>query len=441
MKFTSSFFPFLFLFSLNINAQKELLQSGPMLGYTDMMETMLWVQTTEAALVQIAYSEKDTTDEKKYTDGIHTHKKDGFTAHLLADEVEPGKVYEYELYINKKKVKLNYPTEFQTQKLWQWRTDPPDFKMALGSCFFVSEKKYDRPGKPYGGDYHIFKSIHKMRPDVMLWLGDNTYLREVDWYTRTGFLHRYTHTRSLAELQPLLASTHHYAIWDDHDFGPNDSDRSFVHKGLAKEIFKSFWANPSYGLEGKEGITTMFKFADMDFFMLDNRTFRNPNWRKSGEQVLLGKDQMEWLIDALVASRAPFKFVCIGGQVLNTRKKYESYINLCPDERTYMLDRINEEGIKNVIFLTGDVHHAEMSKMELPNGSMVYDLTVSPLTSGVYKGSTENLLLEEGSMVNERNFGMLEFTGPRTERVLTIRIFNSNGEEKWTKEIPSEKRK
>lgn len=39
-----------------------------------------------------------------------------------------------------------------------------------------------------------------------------------------------THSRSVAELQPFLASTHHYAIWDDHDYGPNDSDRGFYNK-------------------------------------------------------------------------------------------------------------------------------------------------------------------------------------------------------------------
>ncbi len=441
MKHTRHFFV-LFILSLCITqgtAQKSLLQSGPMLGYTDMLESMIWVQTKSAAKVQIAYWEKDTVSEKKFTDVYLTNKKEGYTAHLVADQVEPGKVYEYQLLINGLPIKFNYPTTFQTQTLWQWRSNPPPFKVALGSCFYVNEKKYDRPGNPYGGDYHILNVIHEQQPDVMLWLGDNTYLREVDWYTRTGFIHRYTHTRSLPELQPLLASTHHYATWDDHDYGPNDSDGSYVYKDLAKEVFQLFWGNPTYGLPGKEGITTAFKFADMDFFLLDNRTFRNPNKRTSGKQVLLGGGQMEWLIDALVASQAPFKFVCIGGQVLSTKKKHESYANLCPEERTYLLKRISEEGIKNVVFLTGDVHHTEMSKLELSSGSTVYDLTVSPLTAGIYKSDGENSLVVDGTIVNERNFGILEFSGPRTERIMTISIFNSDGEEKWRREIAAEK--
>lgn len=443
MKLTHQLFLLIIIVFWNTqsSAQKSLLQSGPMLGYTDMLETMLWVQTTSAAKVQIAYWDKEVNpvSEKKFTDIYSTNKKEGYTAHLVADQVEPGKVYAYQLFINDKPIDLDYPTEFQTQPLWQWRNDPPPFKMAIGSCFYVNETKYDRPGKPYGGDYQIFEALHAQRPDAMLWLGDNTYLREVDWYTRTGFIHRYTHTRSLPELQPLLASTHHYAIWDDHDYGPNDSDRSFVHKALSKEVFKLFWGNPTYGLPGKEGITTSFKFVDMDFFLVDNRTFRNPNQRTSGEQVLIGKDQMEWLIDALVASSAPFKFIAIGGQVLNPSAKHERYVNLCPEERTYLLKRIGEEGIKNVVFLTGDVHHTELSKLETSNGSAIYDLTVSPLTSGVYEADGENRLVVEGTIVNERNFGILEFSGPRTARVMTISVFNSNGEEQWRKEIAAEK--
>ena len=111
-----------------------------------------------------------------------------------------------------------YKLRFQTLKLWQHREEPPPFRVALGSCAFVNEAPYDRPGRGYGNDYEIFMSINDRRPDIMLWLGDNTYLREPDWNTRTGVLNRYTHTRSLPQMQPLLAASHNYAIWDDHDF-------------------------------------------------------------------------------------------------------------------------------------------------------------------------------------------------------------------------------
>jgi alkaline phosphatase D len=419
-------------------AQKSLLQSGPMLGYSDMLETLLWVQTNAKAKVQIVYWQKGAPAQKFQTEAKTTNKEEAFTAHLLADQVTPGNVYEYELRINDQAVKLDYPATFQTQALWQYRTEPPAFKVALGSCAYVNEERFDRPGNPYGGDYHIFKSIHDQRPDLMIWLGDNMYLREPDWYTRTGFFHRYTSARSLPELQPLLASTHHYAIWDDHDFGPNDSDRSYVHKDLAVEAFKRFWANPSYGLPGQGGITTFFQWNDVDFFLLDDRYFRSPDRRKTGDQTMLGLAQLEWLIDALTTSNATFKVVANGGQVLTTYAGHETYINLYPEERAYLLRRIEEEGIKNVVILSGDRHHSELSKLVNANGHSVYDFTVSPLTSGPHTTEEANALRMEGTLVMQRNFGVMEFSGARNERMLTMRIFDSNGKELWKREVRAE---
>lgn len=428
--------PILFL-TLILTAQNALLQSGPMVGFSEMREAMLWVQTTESAEVRFAYWPEGAPDQKKYTRSYTTRAEEAFTAHLAADQTEPGILYSYQLELNGQPVQLPYPTRFQTQTLWQWRTDPPDFTLAVGSCAYINEEPYDRPGNPYGADYQIFQTIHKRQPDLMIWLGDNTYFREVDWNARTGMLRRYTHDRSIPELQPLLASTHHYAIWDDHDFGPDNSDRSFFHKDHAAEAFRLFWANNGYGLNGQPSITGKFQWADCDFFLLDNRYFRSPNNLQAGEMTILGKEQLEWLIDALVSSRAPFKFVAIGGQVLNTAASHETYINNHTEERAYLLRRIEEEGIRNVIFLTGDRHHTELSRLELANGQVIYDLTASPLTSGTGKNcETEvNALRVEGTCVTIRNFALLEVSGPRTERTLTIRIVDSNGQELWSQEI------
>ncbi|HMO38058.1 MAG TPA: alkaline phosphatase D family protein [Saprospiraceae bacterium] len=433
------FFLLFLLLNINTFAQKALLQAGPMVGYSQMLEVALWVQTKEPAKVQIAYWEQGSPAQRLLTDPLRTEKAAAFTAQLIADKVQPGKRYDYQLLINDKPVSFDYPTTFQTQTLWQWRNDAPDFKVALGSCTYVNDPPYDRPGTPYGGEYQIFTSIQKMRPDVMLWLGDNVYLREADWYSRTGIMHRYTHSRSLPELQPLLASAHHYAIWDDHDFGPNDSDRSFPMKETTLEAFRLFWANPTYGIHGQPGTTTHFQWNDIDFFLLDNRYHRNADLRLTGERAMLGKEQIEWLMDGLVNSRAPFKMIAIGGQVLSTSAVHENYIHFYPEERAYLLRRIEEENIKNVIFLTGDRHHTELDIYTNARGNMVYDLTVSPLTSGFARNvETDNKFRLEGTLVTQRNFGLLEFSGKREERQLTMRIFDVDGQELWQRNIASQ---
>ncbi|MCS6989429.1 MAG: alkaline phosphatase family protein [Chloroherpetonaceae bacterium] len=425
------------LHSAALMAQADLLQSGPMLGYSEMKEVLLWVQTKAQARVKFEYWEKGKPETRASTDEVLTNKQTAFVAKLVADKVEPGRRYEYALYINGQKVDRPYPLEFQTQPLWQWRTDPPEFTIALGSCYYRNEERYDRPGRGYGSDYEIFSAIHAKRPDLMLWLGDNIYLREPDWNAREGIFHRHAHQRALPELQPLLASTHHYAIWDDHDYGPNDHDRSFWNKEQTLEAFKLFWGNPAYGVAGLNGITGQAQWGDVELFLLDNRYNRSPNDRKTETRTILGEAQFRWLIDALVSSKATFKIVAIGGQVLNSVARYETYQNVAPEEKARLIKAITDEGVKGVVFVDGDRHHTELSKLDRAGTYPLYDLTVSPLTSGVNVNAAkeENAYRVPDTIVTERNFAILKFSGPLKDRAMTITIYNKDGNALWSRTI------
>lgn len=420
-------------------AQATWLQSGPMVGYSTMKEVMLWVQTKKSSEIKFVYWEFDKPGKKYVTEKVVTKKSNAYIAKIVAEELEPGKQYGYRLYINSKLVKRPYRLTFQTQPLWQYRTDPPPFKFIVGSCTYINEAAYDRPGKPYGGEYEIFSSIYKENADFMVWTGDNTYLREADWNSRTGIIHRYTHTRSTEEMQPVLGSMHHYAIWDDHDFGPNDSDRSYWNKEITTEAFKLFWANPNYNLTGKGGVTGTFFWNDVQFFLLDDRYFRIPENRKDGTpRTVLGEDQFQWLVDAITFSRASFKFIVIGSPVLNTAKVAENYSNY-PEERQRLIDAIIQSKARGVIFLDGDRHHTELSVLDEPWHYPLYDLTVSPLTAGIYDPKNEkNFLRVSETLVIERNYGLMEISGPGKARVLSVKIKNKDGELLWEKKINAE---
>jgi alkaline phosphatase D len=420
-----------------ILAQTNLLQSGPMVGYSTFKEVMLWVQTTEPAKVHFVYFDQEKPAEKLKTETITTNAQTALVAKAIA-LVQPGKKYGYELFINNKLVKRPYPLTFQSQVLWQWRTDPPAFKFAFGSCNYVNETEVDRPGNPYGGEHQIFNTIAQKKPDFMLWAGDNTYLREVDWDTRTGIMHRYTHTRKLPEMQALLGSAHNYAIWDDHEYGPNDSDRGYALKNTSLEAFKLFWANPNYVFDN-QAITGTFTWADVQFFLVDDRWFRTPKDLRTGEKEMLGKLQMQWLLDALAASDAPFKFVVVGGQVINSLDdpRLETFAYYA-EERNKFLQAIRDNRIPGVIFLSGDRHHTELSKMERGGTYPLYDVTVSPLTAGAVGDRSlneKNLFRVPNTYYGNRNFATFEISGPRKERVLTITIWDVAGKEVWKQEI------
>jgi alkaline phosphatase D len=73
--------------------------------------------------------------------------------------------------------------------------------------------------------------------------------------------------------------------------------------------------------------------------------------------------------------------------------------------------------------------------MERPGTYPLYDVTISPLTAGTYNPKETNPLLVPNTVVVAHNFALMEVTGPRTDRVLTIRVMDAEGKERWTQQI------
>ncbi|MFB6273581.1 MAG: alkaline phosphatase [Salinibacter sp.] len=423
-----------------------LLQAGPMVGYGTHREVQLWVQTTRPADVQIRYWSltSDPTNpgvipdpDTAVTPVQRTTDEGEHIARFTISALEPGNTYTYRLYLNGRRVDRPYPLRFQTQPLWQWRTDPPKITMALGSCTYINDPPYDRPGEPYGGDYRIFRTIAAKNPDLMLWMGDNFYYREVDWATPTMMEARYEHTRRTPALQPLLASTHNYATWDDHDFGPNNSNRSYRQKEASLRIFKQYWANPNYGRPDVPGVFGQFQWGDVDVFLLDNRYYRSPNTApRTDEKTMWGDAQRQWLIDALTTSDAPFKLVVNGGQMMTTSTRYETLARF-PHEQSKLLDALQTREIEGVVFLSGDRHITELLRRKPDGFYPLYEFTNSPLTAGAASGRP-NPHRVEGTLVEQRNFGTLTVSGPREDRVLTMRTFGTDGKLLWERSIRAE---
>lgn len=416
---------------------QSLFNAAPMLGHVDMKEINLLLNSTKKCDYRVDYWPLVNKSELKSIKGIISDSE-FLTQVVTLSDLEPATQYGYEVTLSKDGVEEKYTKfgelTFKTETLWQWRTDAPNFSFVTGSCAFINEEKYDRPGKAYGNKYEIFEAIAKQRPDFMVWLGDNVYLREVDFESKATMIRRYQLMRSLPQMQQLLTVCPHYAIWDDHDFGPNDSNGSFIHKDWTTEIFKEFWANSSYGING-EGITGHFAYSDAEFFLLDNRYHKTLPGVVDNEGTILGTSQIQWLKQALLSSKSRYKFIAMGGQFLNTEAKFENY-STYPEERQMLIDFIEKNNIKGVIFLSGDRHCTELSLLKLSNGNMIYDLTASPLTSGAYDNSKENNTLRvEGTVVSDQNFAVVNINGDKANRTVEVVIYDSKGAEVWRKKL------
>ena len=423
---------------LFIHAQKSKLISGPWAGNVELRTAMIWLEVSvDVKKVAVEYYPTISLSAKK----IVTYKgelgKSFNPIKLELNDLEFGTNYQYAVLLDGKKIDLTFDTRFTTKDLWQYRKPAPDFSFLTGSCAYFNEAKFDRPGKPYGGDSSIFETMAKTSADFNLWLGDNWYYREVDYSSVWGLKYRASHDRGIPILQKLMASMPQYAIWDDHDFGPNDAGENYIFKNESRNIFNDYWLNPTSG-ENNKGIYTMINYGDVDFFLLDNRFFRSDinladtiNNIVNEDKAYFGKSQLDWLKNSLLFSRATFKIIVTGNQVLNPINNYECLTHY-PTEYKSLIDFLSNQKINGVVFLTGDRHHSEVIEMQRPNDYPLYDITISPLTSGVGKVSgkeLDNSFRVTNTLIEAQNFGKISFFGSKGNRTMKVDFIGKNGEQ------------
>lgn len=450
--------------------------SGPMLGYAEHRECMVWLQTQCAKKIKLVWADEQNPaksgTEWAFNDWLACEP---YICRFIIKNLEPGHTYSYKIFGDNVEMKSGFPQKFRTKEHWEWRKDPPNFSFLVGSCTFINDSLYDRPGEPYGQGTAILKNMAESQANMMIWMGDNVYLRETDYSSESGIYARYNQVRANRDLRKLLAGKNNYAIWDDHDFGPNNSCKTFELKEASRRAFMGYWGNKTYGNNG-EGVYSKFSWSDCDFFLLDNRWFRDENLlpdSSTNNKTQLGKEQMEWLKQSLISSSATFKFIIMGGQFLNLNTQQESY-TMFLKERAEILDFLMKYKINGVMFFSGDRHHTEMIRLPrtdsslvksppTPNGSKkdkgsknrdstseeeeeeigegvrqpytLYELTCSPLSA---RGSNlarspeaMNPMRISQTLVTEPNYCQIAVKGKPGNRNLHIKCFDKRNELRW----------
>lgn len=435
MKFAIAVITFYYVLFSCARAQTTGLISGPWAGHIELRNATIWAEVSPGVkTIAVRYTAEGSKLEKTafYRGPI---KSEFNTVKIELNGLDINTRYNYQLLLNGKLVSLLYKTSFKTKELWQYRKPAPDFNFLAGSCSYINEPIYDRPGKPYGMDSSIYNTMAAMPAALNLWLGDSWYTREADFSTAWGLSYRVSRDRRMQIVQKFMAAMPHYFLWDDHDFGPNNSGKSFVLKNESREVFKNYTLNPSYGEEGK-GIYTKISYNDVDFFLTDNRYFRSEsrmadsvNGKPNPAKTFFGAMQLDWLKNALLYSRSPFKIIASGSQVLNPVSTGESFGNYSYEFHD-LIDFITAHKITGVIFLTGDRHHSEVIQLERPSAYTLYDITISPLTASVGTlrgGEINNPARIPNTLVEAQNFGNISVTGPKDNRELKVEFIGIKG--------------
>jgi len=286
-------------------------------------------------------------------------------------------------------------------------------KIAFGSC---ASENHDLP---------IFDVIVQHKPDLFIFLGDNIYGDTKDIDTLKT---KYQRLANKPSFQNLKRNTEIIATWDDHDYGWNDAGKEYPLKEDSKEIFLNFFEEPDSSSRRKhKGIYHSYDYTigenKLQIILLDGRTFRDKlqpyhnefeNDKRYGfynkdyaphtnvDSTLLGEKQWEWL-EKQLEKPADIRLIGSGTQFGIEWNGYEAWINF-PHEQQRMLDLITKTKANGVMFLTGDVHYSEISKLKT-NFYPIYDFTSSGLSS-TWHFATPNKNRIEGPVM-DNHFGLL----------------------------------
>ncbi len=300
-----------------------------------------------------------------------------------------------------------------------------DISFLVGSCamkvpmpplFF--NKKRER----------IFETMTRHDKDFMVWLGDNVYYWSGQWKTKKKMHKKNMEARLNPRIINFLTSCPQYAIWDDHDYGPNNSGANYSGKYNSLDIFESYWANPSYGTDSVAGVFNHFSHGDADFFMVDGR------FHAEDGKTLWGDAQTQWLEEKLKASTANFKFILTGTQIISDGLGED--MGDYADSRDSFYTFLEREKISGVIIISGDRHYGELMKLNRKNSYPIYEMTTSPLTSFINPAYARVSAVRQDKVILQPNFGKVHLFGNENNRKCRLELYDALGNKLWIVDIP-----
>jgi alkaline phosphatase D len=304
--------------------------------------------------------------------------------------------------------------------------------------------------------YPIFREMARVPVDFFLFVGDTIYGDHVcegpEFVPGSGFVaktlpqyhakHRYN--RADASVQDYFRKTGVFAIWDDHEVVNDFSGSVEPRMPTGRQAFIDYF--PVVPLREEPGrLYRRFRWGGLlEVFILDTRQYRSANRDPDGPaKTMLGPPQRRWLVEGVSGSTALWKVVVtsVSLSVPTGRISRDSWSSAnvwgIPEEggtgfaveRDAILRDLRARGVKNLVFLAADVHHAELIQHRpVPDWSF-YEFIAGPLSASLGRPRPLDDALGPRSLFafgGGENFGVI-----RIERgTLSVRIVDTAGQER-----------
>jgi len=303
-----------------------------------------------------------------------------------------------------------------------------------------------------------------------------------DFRARFAYNLEDVHVRALAAEVPILAQ------WDDHEThnnwwpGQQLDDPRYQQRNASQlaaygrqAAFEWTPIGRSDGARGAALVQRVISYGPLlDVVVVDLRSFRTPNDDNRGAaRSLMGEAQARWLVDTLARSRAKWKIVACDqplGLVIPdgpNGERQEGYANGAGPplgrelELAAVLSGLATRGVKNVHWLTADVHYAaahhfDPGRATLGAGSVPFNAFWEFIAGPLHAANGEPKPLDptfgpelrfqwappaghggQAPWDGLQSFGSVEIDGAR--EVLVVRIHDLQGREKYKVELPYER--
>ncbi len=371
---------------------------------------MLWSRSDRPAILSVEWSTSERFSNVRRVQSIPSHADHAFTTHLDLTDLPSGETVFYRARYES----VDSPGALSEPVEGQFRTAPRAARRPLRIAW-----SGDMVGQGWGidesrGGIRMYDALRRADPDVFIHSGDNVYADQplnaevtlddgTVWRnvvteakskvaeTLDDYRGQYAYNLMDANAQRFGAHVPMIAQWDDHEVVDNwfhdlvlESDPRYTEKRVrvlaerAKQALFEF-VPIRRSVEEPGRVYRSFSYGPLlEVFVVDMRSYRgaNSNNRQaepSAATALLGETQLAWLERSLRASSAVWKVVAsdmpiglvVPDRMRGGERNFEAVANADngrplgrEHEIAQLLRGLKQAKVRNVVWLTADVHYA-----------------------------------------------------------------------------------